>query len=235
RIKKEIQEFYKFLRFSHHALLILVEIISGALLSLLMLMIFAVITEKVLYEQVLFIDVNFAEFIYSLRTPFLTILMNVITYFGSSVVIFITTVFIILVSFRKHRKEAIFFIFTLFMGITINFFLKLIFQIPRPNIAPLIVENTYSYPSGHAMNSLVLYGTVSYLTYRYFHNKKLEAIVITVSMVLVFLIGFSRIYLGVHYLSDVVAGYIAGFFWLLMCILIERSIRFLRLFIKFEE
>ena len=101
----------------------------------------------------------------------------------------------------------------------LDWLLKDLFRRPRPHFAhPLVVETSYSFPSGHAMESFVVYGMLAYfavLTLRSWRAR--TAVVIGVAL-LVILIGFSRMYLGVHYFSDVIGGYAAGVVWLAACI-----------------
>jgi len=105
-------------------------------------------------------------------------------------------------------------------GALLNTTLKLVFRRTRPSFAAEFHETTWSFPSGHAMNSLIIYGLFAWwLASRYPRHRR--AIVIATA-VLVGAIGFSRIYLGVHYLSDVMAGYAAGSVWLLACITGQR-------------
>jgi membrane-associated phospholipid phosphatase len=77
-----------------------------------------------------------------------------------------------------------------------------------------VVETSYSFPSGHAMESFVAYGMLAYLAVLWLRTWEARVAVICGAALLVVLIGFSRMYLGVHYFSDVIAGYAAGGVWL---------------------
>jgi membrane-associated phospholipid phosphatase len=98
----------------------------------------------------------------------------------------------------------------------LNKLLKGLFQRPRPHFAhPLVVETSYSLPSGHAMESFVAYGMLTYLAVLLWLRRwETRVAAVCGAALLVVLIGFSRMYLGVHYFSDVVAGYAAGGVWL---------------------
>ena len=98
--------------------------------------------------------------------------------------------------------------------------LKRVFHRTRPIWdVPLLTARGWSFPSGHAMGSLVAYGMLAYLLLRETHlRRRQRVVVITAAALLIFLIGLSRMYLGVHYFSDVVGGYAAGVVWLATCI-----------------
>jgi membrane-associated phospholipid phosphatase len=101
----------------------------------------------------------------------------------------------------------------------LNEFLKNTFQRVRPQLlTPWITETGWSFPSGHAMGSLVVYGMLAYFIALLVTSRALRVCIVFVTISLVIAIGFSRIYLGVHYFSDVVAGYFAASFWLGLCI-----------------
>jgi undecaprenyl-diphosphatase len=98
--------------------------------------------------------------------------------------------------------------------------LKNIFQRSRPTIpGAYMVETGFSFPSGHSMISLVFYGVIAYLALSYVKSKKWKVFVTVIILMICALIGFSRLYLGVHFLTDVLAGWAAGGLWLAVCIL----------------
>jgi undecaprenyl-diphosphatase len=122
----------------------------------------------------------------------------------------------------------------LFFGIALNFLLKSMFQRPRPTFLPLVQENFYSFPSGHAMNSFIFYTSLSFFIFRRIRNKYLRIGLIFLSMMFILLIGISRVYLGAHYASDVVAGYVTGFLWFVLVLFFEKSLVFLKLFKRYR-
>jgi undecaprenyl-diphosphatase len=100
-------------------------------------------------------------------------------------------------------------------GETLNLLLKDLVARPRPRFEhPLVVEASYSFPSGQAMESLVVYGMLAYFAVLTWGGRGKRAVSVGVAAVLVVLIGFVRAYLGAHYLSDVVGGFVAGGAWL---------------------
>src|SRR5215211_6001633 len=100
-------------------------------------------------------------------------------------------------------------------GEALNLLLKDLFVRPRPRFGhPLVVETSYSFPSGQAMGSLVVYGMLASFVLLTLRSKRMRVVSVGGAVVLVTLIGFSRVYLGAHYVSDVVGGFAAGGAWL---------------------
>ncbi len=151
-----------------------------------------------------------------------TLIMKIITNLGSSWFLIMLTIFgLILI---KNKKIGILISSNLIMITIINNVLKIIFQRNRP-LDMIIFEDGYSFPSGHAMVSLAFYGMLIYLVNRYV-NKKRTRIFLTVILSLVIIgIGFSRIYFGVHYVSDVLCGFSISICYLILLIpLIDKYV-----------
>jgi undecaprenyl-diphosphatase len=117
--------------------------------------------------------------------------------------------------------------------------LKLWFHRDRPSVTwALARESTFSFPSGHAMLSLVVYGMISHLILRLSHSRLLDVVAALVALPLILAIGVSRMYLGVHYPSDILAGYLAGAIWLLAVIVSLEALRRLfptRILVRTEQ
>ena len=109
---------------------------------------------------------------------------------------------------------------------------KHIIQRPRPEGIALITETGYSFPSAHTMGSVVFYGFLVFLIWKYFKSKNLKIILTIILPIFALAIGYTRIYLGVHYFTDVVAGTLAGIAYLavaiVLFILLEKKIKFKR-------
>lgn len=120
---------------------------------------------------------------------------------------------------QQQRLEAGMLAIACLGALLLNQGMKLAFARPRPTLwHPLIQETSYGFPSGHALGALVLYGFLAYLwARRYPRNSRL---VYSLIVIVIVLIGLSRLYLGVHYPTDIVAGYIVGFLWLSICVAI---------------
>jgi membrane-associated phospholipid phosphatase len=102
----------------------------------------------------------------------------------------------------------------------LNLVLKDIFERARPNLFPGPIHlTTYSFPSGHAMGSIAVYGMLAFVSARLTNHRLLRYAIVLVAMVIVFFIGLSRVFFGVHYPTDVIGGYLAGAIWLAISIL----------------
>ncbi len=139
-----------------------------------------------------------------------------VTEFGGARVIFVSLflLFFILI-FSKEFKAAFVLVATMSALAVSIYLLKEAFHRPRPEFA-YILENGYSYPSAHAAISLAFYGSVAYLFCKREVSKPMKLFVWSVVAVLTALVGASRVYLGVHFPSDVIGGYLVGLFWLLI-------------------
>ena len=98
------------------------------------------------------------------------------------------------------------------------FILKRLFNRSRPDIPLLHEAEGLSFPSGHALMSVTFYGILIYIVYKTFKQKSIKWILISLLMFLIVIIGFTRIYLRVHYTTDVIAGYCIGFLWLVFAV-----------------
>ena len=139
-----------------------------------------------------------------------------ITNFGGA--IFIITLMITLFILIKDKKIGLSIFLNLVIATTLNQLLKRILQRPRPTEYRIIEETGYSFPSGHSMVSMAFYGYLIYLIYKYVENKYIKWTLIVLLSILICSIGISRIYLGVHYTSDVLGGFLASISYLVIYI-----------------
>jgi undecaprenyl-diphosphatase len=188
----------------------------GLLLSLLALSVFAGIADEVLeQEQLTQFDLALTTALHRNATLDRVAAFKVITDLGNIPVLAALGLGVAAaLILHRHWLLLTSWLVTLAGGGLLNLVLKAIFQRSRPELAnPFVHEQGWSFPSGHAMLSLITYGMLAYLLVVGL-NRYLEKVVIVVAVLLVLLIGFSRLYLGAHYFSDVVAGYAAGTIWL---------------------
>lgn len=168
------------------------------------LFIFTMLAESVKEQEKLIFDSIIYRFLVEHRTNFLTIFFKIMTQCGSA--LFLITITILCIVFIKNRKYKLTIPINLIVITIANILLKNIFNRPRPNEFRLIEETGFSFPSGHSMVNMAFYGYFIYLVYKHIKNKEMKYILCTALTALIFLIALSRIYLGVHYASDVVAG-----------------------------
>lgn len=148
--------------------------------------------------------------VYSIRNEKLTMFWKFITHSGDSeVVIMLGIVLLLVKSLRK--KYGVKFAIAALSSTALYQGMKYIFQRPRPDIAlRLIEESGYSFPSGHSMNCLVSYGILAYLILKYCENARLAKILSVGLGLIIILIGLSRVYVGVHFPTDVIGGWSLG-------------------------
>ena len=186
------------------------------------LILFLAIVENVFANEVTKMDVVGYEFIANnfIRVS-LTPIVKIFTNFGSA--LFLLPVTILLCLILKNRIIRFSILFNLIFITIINQVLKFIVQRPRPTDFKLIDESGYSFPSGHAMISVAFYGYLIFLIYKYIKNKIIKFLLISLLVILIIIIGVSRIYLGVHYTSDVLAGFLISLSYLIMYISISNK------------
>ena len=151
-----------------------------------------------------------------LISDFATPIAKFITNFGGA--IFLITLTVILVILIKNKKIGLSIFSNLVIITVLNQLLKRILQRPRPTEFRIIEETGYSFPSGHSMVSMAFYGYLIYLIYKYVKNKYVKWILIVLLSCLIVGIGTSRIYLGVHYTSDVLGGFLVSISYLILFI-----------------
>lgn len=168
------------------------------------------------------LDLAVSQFIYTLRTPLLTKTMLFITSLGSEYVFSVLFIILAIIVWKKRHFHLLPLALLSSLSLPLNYLLKFLISRPRPIISSLIYEPTASFPSGHAMNSLVFYLTLAIILRSQTKNKLLKKIVLPLAGILSLLIGFSRIYLGVHYPTDVLGGYFFGLIWFATCIYFNK-------------
>lgn len=188
---------------------------------------FIELTENLKTTTLAQFDTNVIEYIHSYRTPTLTKYFVFITDVGDVygyLIAFILCIITFLMIF-KSWQYVIQLIVVMALALSSNLILKRIINRSRPNQEHLVTVETLSYPSGHAMAAMAFYGFLIYLFFHFKINLILKSIIITLLISLIISIGISRIYLGVHFPSDIIGGFIAGFIWVILCALMFNLIR----------
>ena len=184
---------------------------------------FLALAEDVFNKEIMNGDIIGYKFISTyLISDFATPIAKFITNFGGA--IFLIGIAVILFIVIKNKKIGISIITNLGIITILNQLLKRILQRPRPEEFRIINESGYSFPSGHSMISMAFYGYLIYLIYKYVKNKYLKWFLITILGILIVNIGISRIYLGVHYTSDVLAGFLISISYLIIYISIVNKL-----------
>lgn len=204
-------------------------ITAGLIVAAVAVGLFGVIAEGVEEGATQGFDEAVLQWFEGRRTPFLDEIMLEITTLGGGVVlimiVLITSVFL----WQTNHKWSVYLLMLGTMGAKLaNTLLKMGFNRERPSVVEGIdAVHSLSFPSGHAMSSMAVYGCVAYLVGRLEPKPVLKHLVWGFSAALILLIGISRMYLGVHYPSDVVAGFLGGLAWLAFVIGTMKAVQFL--------
>lgn len=178
------------------------------------LLMFIAILEDVFEKEIMKLDILGYGLISNIISENITPIAIVITNFGGAITLIGLTIIFLLV--MKNKKMSFSILLNLAIATFLNIFLKNIIQRPRPDDFRLINETGYSFPSGHSMISMAYYGYLIYLIFKFVKNKRLKTFFITFLCILILTIGLSRIYLGVHYTSDVIAGFVLSVSYLII-------------------
>ncbi len=209
----------RFIEYNHQRWPALFALV-GLAVSAFLLAVFVHLAEETVYQQeAALVDSVVIWLVHSLSAPGLDRVMLAATYTGSGYAYaLLAPPALALLGYLGWRREAISLAACLGGAAFLNWALKHFFVRARPDLFRVISETGYSFPSGHAMVSLCFYGILAYIIGRRLPRRSRQLALYLAAAGLVVLIGFSRIYLGVHYPSDVAAGYIAGGTWLAFCI-----------------
>lgn len=196
------------------------------ILYLLILGVVAWLCTEVWEKEAFSFDRSFLLWLHQFANPQFDRLMLFFTALGDPptvVSIFVMTIAWLLL--KRQYSDAIRFAIVCAGGIIINQEMKLFFAKPRPELwTRLITDLTFSFPSGHAVGSMVVYGFIAYLLAKHLQSYKIY--IYAIASIVIISIGFSRLYLGVHYPTDIIAGYGIGFLWLTTCL--RLALRFRR-------
>lgn len=186
------------------------------------LILFSIFAYKIVMNKSIYIDNIVYDFICdNFMSERMTNVVKILTSLGSALVIIIFT--IVLFIAIKNKKIAISVVINLIVITILNNLLKIIFLRPRPDVNNLILESGYSFPSGHSATGMAFYGYLIYLIYKYVNNKKIKIPLIIFLSLIIVAIGLSRIYLGVHYASDVLGGFLLAIVYLIIFITIANK------------
>jgi len=186
----------------------------------------AVISDEVIQGRPLTVmDSEFSVWLQTTRTPARVSAMRYVTWLGSTVVASsITTVVGIYLLWRRRRYWFTALVLSVAGGAIINRVLKSTFQRARPQLDdPIFTFTGYSFPSGHTLTATVVFGCLAALIVANTKNQIVRVVAILAASLLIGLVAFSRIYLGAHYLTDVVGAIAEGLAWLSLCLTLVYS------------
>nr|WP_260986741.1 phosphatase PAP2 family protein [Paenibacillus terrae] len=194
--------------------LLVMSLVLGVLFVIMMVLVGA--------DRIAWFDQSIIDAVQGMENEGLTRIMRGFTFLGSSLVATLLSViaFLFLWLVLRHRKELLMFLLSVGGSEIWNIIIKNWMQRQRPNTHRLIEISGFSFPSGHSMAAFAMYGTLTYLLWRHIPALAGRIAMIVIGVALTLMIGISRIYLGVHYPSDVFGGYLASATWLMLSIYI---------------
>ncbi|HDZ05990.1 phosphatase PAP2 family protein [Maribacter sp.] len=192
--------------------------------------IFIELTETLKTEILATYDTAITDYVISYRSPSLTTYFKIMTNVGDAYGYLIVLAIFLLLSLLvfKRWKYVVQATLVLALATVSNMILKRFIDRARPGIEHLVSVETLSYPSGHAMSAMAFYGFLIFLVTKFKIHKAIKYVLITILILLILSIGISRIYLGVHFPSDIAGGFIAGFIWVVFCVLVFDVIELFR-------
>lgn len=206
--------------------LLSLELIVVITLSVFSILAFYKISSLLLDNEIAAFDESVYQYIRGLASPIMDKSMLWATFLGNRqfIVVFCLCLMIYYLFLRPHRWYSIKIPAVAIGSISANIILKEIYDRSRPTAFQMIEASGLSFPSGHAMFNLSFYGLLIYIAHKEIQNRILRVASILFLSILILSIGLSRIYLGVHYASDVLAGFCAGFIWLIIALYITNKI-----------
>lgn len=198
-------------------------LIASLLLSVLALIFFHWLADEVFAGDTRAFDDNIREAIHAHATPTLTLAMRGMTHLGDPPTLIIFCVLGFVAFWRRGwRRGSAWLALTMAGAVVLDVTLKLAYQRPRPVPFFGVAPTSYSFPSGHALGSFCFYATLAGLIAHRSRRHLVRAGVGILAAILIAAIGFSRLYLGVHYPTDVIAGYAAAAIWVGTLVSLDR-------------
>jgi undecaprenyl-diphosphatase len=202
-------------------------LLTGLIVAVIGTALFVALASHVRSGSTQALDESVIRWLSAHRTSGLDAAMVEVTALGTGIVVMmIVAVAALFLALTQHRYSAILLLASTFGGLVLNEVLKHGFNRPRPTIiVPAVHAVSSSFPSGHAMSAAIVYSTVAYLAARLHKRKWARWLVMTAALSVIAMISFSRLYLGVHYPSDVLAGLVIGFAWAGFCMATLEAIQ----------
>lgn len=179
-------------------------------------------------------DRNVAASLAAARTDELVVFFASVTNLGEVWFCIFAASLICLFLYASRQQRFVPELFVISLGSALTVWaLKIFFALPRPvDPVSLVTVDSFSFPSGHAAAAATLYGFLMWMMLGTGKTDRVRTLLAGIFLFTIVLVGFSRIYLGVHYVSDVIAGYFIGFLWVMIGVRLARNRRFTRLFAR---
>lgn len=191
----------------------LIRVNIRLVVAVLAVCIFLFLLREVLEGELMRLDrIAIALFVMRLRTPWLTPVMEAFSALATPVVLLV--LLLVVIAFAPGRAPGWCCTVNLVLVVLLNQVLKFIVQRPRPEGFRLAVVSGFSFPSGHSMVAMAFFGLLAWFVWRYERNHGMRNLLVAAFAVVILMIGISRVYLGVHYASDVIAGFCVSIAWL---------------------
>ncbi len=202
------------------------SLLLGLTAAIATLVFFGWLADEVLEGETHHFDEATRNAVHQLASPLLTTIMRGVSFIGSTLALAIgTTIAVIRFVMLKWGREVKLFAITMIGAGLLNVTLKLAFKRPRPvPFFNLTAPETYSFPSGHSLTSACFFGALAAILTVRLKSRRVQVIVWVVCTFMFVLIGFSRIYLGVHHTTDVIAGFAAALIWILVVRFVEMEL-----------
>ena len=194
---------------------------AAALLMLVAASLFGIVAADVVSgDRITLLDAEIASRLRAWATPPLTTWMLIVTHLHSMTAVCIYGAVAAAAMARWRRiRSLVTVLVCVGGGLALNVLMKHAFQRPRPVLDdPLLTLDTYSFPSGHVLGSTLVYGLLVVLVFRHTRRPLWRLLAAAGALAAIGLVAFTRMYLGVHYLSDVIAGFLEGVVWLALCL-----------------
>lgn len=197
------------------------QLTLGLLLTVAAAWVFAALAEDVeTADRITVLDLQLANWLHAHATPALThAMLAVSTLHGVVSISIMTVVLAAFLNYRRERGWLLALVLAVPGGMLLNTVLKDVFKRARPHfVDPIVTLSTYSFPSGHAAGSALFYGLLAAFLIAHTHSNARRAAIAILALLLVVLVAASRMYLGAHYFSDVVAAIFESVAWLALCV-----------------
>jgi len=199
----------------------------GLLAAVIVTVLFGALASEVHEGETQHLDDAIRMTVYGVASPRATTVLHAITQLGSPLFLLPMTIVFSLIFLRQRRIRGAILLTATMVGVSLlNWILKAVFQRPRPlPFFGLTVPASYSFPSGHSLAAFCFYGALAALVTARLRSVFWSALVWAAAVVIIVAVGFSRLYLGLHYASDIIGGYATGFVWVLTVASADRMFR----------